>query len=265
MNKEIEAKINSSGNSFHFQVCNYIKNKTWNVEIGNYYTDFESNKSREIDIVTKKNKKISGEDFFVNLFIECKYCADDIVFWFDSKNIDKTKSLIMKDFIFNEDFDELNSGCLSNLDLFQCSEPDRKSIIRNHYIIQDDVAKLFTDGSNKLIYTSLNQVLNSLIFFTEYDRNSYHEISFPIILINSFDKFYDQNGKCLKNLSNFQIEVNYSYLSGKEKHPAKKYFLIDIVNFEKIDEFLLLLDKDISKTSESIECSLYRDDNSENN
>lgn len=262
MDKKIEEKIKNSGNNFHFQVCDYMKTKEWDVEIGNYYTDFESNKSREIDIVATKKQKISNEILYINLFVECKYCTDDIVFWFDEKNIDKTKKIIKEDFIFSEQFDDLNSGSLSNKDLLNYSDGDRKTNDRHHYVLKDYAVKLFTDGSNKLIYNSLNQVLNSLIFFTEYDGKNGYEINFPIILVNSFDKFYNQKGESLKDMSNFEIEVNYSYIP-RNKIPKKKFFIIDIVNFEKIEDYLLLLEKDKSKTYESIRCASYKNDNNQ--
>ena len=42
---------------------------------------------------------------------------------------------------------------------------------------------------------------------------------------------------------NFQLEVNYAYLDD-QKNNRTEYFLIDMVDFEKLDTFLSILESD---------------------
>ncbi len=42
---------------------------------------------------------------------------------------------------------------------------------------------------------------------------------------------------------NFQLEVNYVYLD-KDKTSINEYFLIDIVDFTRVDSFLKILEED---------------------
>jgi hypothetical protein len=43
---------------------------------------------------------------------------------------------------------------------------------------------------------------------------------------------------------NFQLEVNYAYMNS-EKNQRTEYFLIDIVNFTKLDSFLEVIETDV--------------------
>ena len=53
----------------------------------------------------------------------------------------------------------------------------------------------------------------------------------------------DQSEPCLIE-ENFQLEVNYAYMDFDKNH-RNEYFLIDIVDFSKIDSFLSEIDSDV--------------------
>ena len=90
---EVKSIIETSGNSFHCRVLNEMKSREWHTMISPYYLDEISNKPREIDLLAEKAFKY--ENYFndkygtvnVQLFIECKYIQQKVVFWFDNKNI----------------------------------------------------------------------------------------------------------------------------------------------------------------------------------
>ncbi len=44
---------------------------------------------------------------------------------------------------------------------------------------------------------------------------------------------------------NFQLEVNYAYKNYNQRN-INEYFLIDIVSFQLVDEFLNALEKDVT-------------------
>ena len=47
--------IEKSGNGFNIEVANYLKSLNWEVCVGQYYSDPVTGKSREVDILAKKN------------------------------------------------------------------------------------------------------------------------------------------------------------------------------------------------------------------
>lgn len=133
------------------------------------------------------------------------------------------------------------------------------------------VAKLFAgetgrDSENELMYKALNQCLNAMVsnrwgisIIPEDPRGNPDillTVEYPVILCNAFDNFYkvsvdDQSSP--ENISeNFQLEVNYAYLNGSKEH-QNDYFLIDVVSFEKLEEFLGWVESDYSSLGYMLE------------
>lgn len=248
---KIEELINSSGNTFHFKMLSHLKEMGWKVLIGPYYSDNYTNKPREIDIIAQKYLT-STLPFFdqdsvigINLFIECKYIKDEkTVFWFHEKDIVKTKALIARD---NFGFEGL-------------------STIRDHHYLHNNnylVAKLFDslrgkDKGQEAFYKAISQSLNALIYFRDTigyqaisseSRNIHiYEVEFPIILCNSFDNCYRVNNNgtpTYEKIDNiFQLEVNYAYMDQKGSGRSE-FFLIDVVDFESLNTYLALVQRDI--------------------
>ena len=91
---EIEKIVVESGNSFHCQVTNFLKEKGWQSLVSPYYMDGATNKPREIDLIAEKHWSRErdygrGESgaLIIKLFIECKYISQPTVFWFSDKDI----------------------------------------------------------------------------------------------------------------------------------------------------------------------------------
>ena len=74
-------------------------------------------------------------------------------------------------------------------------------------------------------------------------------VEMPTILCNSFADFYrveiDDPDQPKPIDDNFELEVNYAYLDD-QKNNKTEYFLIDIVDFEKLDGFLSILEADVA-------------------
>jgi hypothetical protein len=246
--EEIEAIVNESGNSFHCRVTNYLKAKGWSTLVSPYYMDGGTNKPREIDLVAEKHwvyddsftKKYGA--VIIKLFIECKYIPQPNVFWFSDKDTDAaTKWLV-------------SNTPLTDNNMFTK---------RHHYLASGSrVAKLFAsknkpNAENEVIYKALNQSLNAMVYLRGKEslipeiKNGRIPtlacIEMPVVLCNSFADFYRVEMESLNSPrsidENFQLEVNYAYLdiNGKQRND---YFLLDIVDFEKIDNYLNVLEAD---------------------
>ena len=251
--EEIKNLIKESGNNFHYQVVDFLRKRDWEVLVSPYYSDNITNKTREIDIIAEKPFDVldwAGDcvgTLNIKFFIECKYINKEIVFWFDSKNKEKAIERVIND--------------------TSLEHPRKNSIINSHHYLDSvEVAKLFHSNSNRnssldneIIYKAISQSLNSMIYhenagsiIPEQENkipNIKRTIKYPLILCNNFNKFYKVNSKESKGYSkinnNFQLEVDYVYLD-KDKNSKDKYFLIDVIDFDKLDLFLEELEtKDI--------------------
>lgn len=246
---ELKELMEKSGNSFHSRVVNLLRNLKWKVLVSPYYSDGFTDKPRELDIITGKDFDINAfigswlGTLNIRFFIECKYVNKKTIFWFDVKDKERSIERIMTD---------------SDLDHPQINV----SIQTHHYFIDTLVAKLFTTDKghgedNEIIGKAINQNLNAMIYYRyrsdvippEQDKrtNVLRNISYPLIVVNSFDNFYktdmsDENYEITPITEPFQIEVNYAYVD-KDKNSCNEYFLIDVVSFEKLPEFLSKLEE----------------------
>lgn len=252
VNLKIEEIINKSGNSFHCKVINYLKEKGWETLVSPYYMDGATNKPREIDLIAEKVFTNQGQRggspsaIVIKLFIECKYISQANVLWFSEKDHVSAKQWV----------DSNTSPLLEE------SFTDH----HHHYIDSGyrKVAKLFAGESkqnteNEVIYKALNQSLNAMVYLRGRgpSRKSREQIGvpyqilriieMPVILCDDFANFYRVDMEDLgdpKSIdANFQLEVNYAYIDQDKSHKAE-YFLIDIVAFDKLDNFLDVLKED---------------------
>lgn len=241
-----EEIIERSGNSFHSRVIELLREEKWKVLVSPYYSDNFTDKPREIDIIAEKLYPV--KDVFhtdtisyinVRLFIECKYVAHDTVFWFDDKDIERAIERTMQD---------------TGLD-----HPARNMTIeKHHYLSNVKVAKLVASDAkkneeNEAISKAINQNLNALVYYRNRSdlklvnvSNGSEEytlkgISYPLIVVNSFDKFHktlmtgENNPQPIK--APFQLEVNYAY-TDKNREGHNEYFLIDVVSIDTLEAFL---------------------------
>ena len=241
----VEEIIKKSGNSFHSRVVNKLRDEGWSVLVSPHYSDNFTDKPREIDIIAEKKFDVS--DFIydwlgtlnIRLVIECKYINNDIVFWFEGKNISRAVERIMRD-----------TGM---------ENPSRNiGIQKHHYYADTPVAKLSTSNKgsnedNEVISKAINQVLNATIYYRNHSnlkivetKDGYIDrvikrVPYPLIVVNSFDNFHSTSmsgdGKAKPITVPFALEVNYAY-TDKDRNSFNEYFLIDVVSFDKLSDFL---------------------------
>lgn len=234
--------ISNSGNNFHCKVNNFLRDYGWATQVSPYYLDASSNKAREIDLIAEQEFKYNynrGDRrnqgrVILRLFIECKYTENINVFWFDDQDSNSTKYLI-----------EEKTGINKNT----------YHVHNHHYInTENKIAKLFSssrsqNGENEPIYKALNQSLHAMVYLSDQpsiiknsSRVETKTIDLPIIVFNTFDRFYktdisDASNKKEKITDNFQLEVNYAY-TDQRGCAYNKYFIIDLVSIEKLSTFL---------------------------
>lgn len=246
--KEVQELVEKSGNSFHSRVVKLLRDEKWTVLVSPYYSDNFTDKPREIDIITERAFGVF--DFRewvgtlnVRLFIECKYINSKTVFWFDGKDKERAIERIMKD-----------TGL---------EHPDKNINIKQHHYFSDlPIAKLFTSEKsrgedNEIISKAINQNLNAMIYYRKRFKlippvkgmreNVLRYVPYPIIVVNSFKNFYrtdmsDASGAIEPITEPFQLEVNYAYIDN-EKNSKNEYFLIDVVSYDKLSEYLAMLEK----------------------
>ena len=245
---DIQELVEKSGNSFHSKVVSFLKEKGWSIMISPYYNDSISDKPREIDLLAEKAFPIKhpfGDHrgtILVRLFIECKYVPQATVFWFHDKDAPRARNLV------------LTTTPMRDNNTFTD---------KHHYLCTNPlVAKLFTSETkrgteNEIIYKALNQSLNAMVFFRRNKStiaapqrggaDNHLTINCPVILCNSFSRFYrvnmDADAPPVHIDGNFLLEVNYAYVDANQAS-KQEYFLIDVVEFSRFDEFLKCLQDD---------------------
>ena len=246
---EIEKIIFESGNSFHCRVERRFKELGWTTMTSPYYMDASTNKPREIDLVVEKAWPFSDGwrhiygTVNIKLFVECKYIPQPNVFWFSEKNTRAARNWVTSNTLL---------------------EKDNMYTDEHHYLSGNvSVAKLFASKNkpnteNEVIFKALNQSLNAMVYLRHSESiippsprgqpDCLARIEMPVIICNSFDSFYrtdmDSDGEYEKIDQNFQLEVNYAYM-GHGGIQVNDYFLIDIVDYGKLDTLMEELEKDV--------------------
>ena len=221
----IQGIINKSGHDFHLKISQILKEKGWKVQNSPHYNDPITNIAREIDIIAEKNYPVSEfgsgktEELIIRLFIECKYINKHIVFWFLEKDLDKAKILAKNNLILRDKEDcYLETG--GNV---------------HHYVQKKEVVKEFSSQDNsQILDKAQNQILNATLFFSKNQKSNSYTIDYPVIIVNSFDKFKKkiENKSDYEDMeNNFEMEVEYTYQNNPE------YFLIDIISEKTLDTF----------------------------
>lgn len=243
----VQEIIDKNGNSFHSRVVKLLREQKWTVIVSPYYSDNFTNKPREIDIIAEKKVDINKftHDSLgmlnIRLFVECKRINEgDTVFWFDIKDKNRAIERIMSD-----------TGMKYKNDNFD--------IKKHHYFSDIPVAKLFASEKNRgedneWMSKAINQNLNALVYYRNQtdlipenlNRPILWRLSYPIIVVNTFDHFFrinmaDDNDKVETIKEPFQLEVNYAYID-RNKKGCNEYFLIDVVSIDKLQNFLLMIE-----------------------
>lgn len=122
------------------------------------------------------------------------------------------------------------------------------------------------DAEHEPIYKALNQSLNAMVYHrnsvsiipetTSSQQNITHTIEYPLIVCNSFDKFFrteiDSNNDPVVINDNFQLEVNYAYMD-TNKEQKNEFFLIEVIDYNKLDDFLEVIKDDVGSILQVID------------
>jgi hypothetical protein len=200
-------------------------------------------KQRESDIISKKSYTVTTafrngpvENLLIRLFVQCKFVEPQVELYFVSKNLSAANELAKDNNVLrgSEDFSLRNTSVV----------PPQI----HHYVEENEVAKSWKCRPD-IIHDACQQALHSFLYFNHHLYEDPYTVDFPVIVVNSFDRFFrrDWKTKTLMPITeNFQIAVDYAYPefpSLNEKSIVKRYFLIDVVSFDRIDDFLEKLEE----------------------
>lgn len=221
--------------------------------------DGGTNKPREIDLIVEKHlmlnhkfgvRETRREAISVKLFMECKYITQPTVFWFSDKDLPSAREWVIRNTPLNRE--------------------ENMYTLQHHYLASNPrVAKLFATNKaqsgieNETIYKALNQSLNAAVYLRrrpsiirelkERGIDIKKTVEMPIILVNSFSNFFrvgmdnPEKAEAIGD-SFFQLEVNYAY-ANSEGSQRTEYFLIDVIDFTKLDAYFEVIDGDLTAIS----------------
>lgn len=245
---KIKTLVEDSGIILHNKATNILRNKNWPVLVSPYYHDSITDLVRETDLIAEKQMNSydraeqSSFQMNIQLFVECKYIKQEIVFWFDKINKNKAVENLEKEtglsILYNKYAADITTNELIHLQ-------------------NDDVAKLFSSNTNRedVVYKAMNQCLHAQIYyrtkgknyiiqpFNNHARSTSKVIQRPVIVCDNFEKLFkisfEDDGtyqtEVLKN--HFVLETNY----------RDDYFLIDVVDINYLEQFLLNLEEEAKK------------------
>jgi hypothetical protein len=239
--KTPEEIIRESGNSFQCKVATRFRDAGWNVTFSPYYVDNATDKARELDLVCERiyqfqDPYFGSMEYRIQLYVECKYINQPVVFWFDDRN------------------DKMTEGWVHRSTPFK-----RNNVYRfeHHYLKTEKVvAKLFSSGKGEEsdpIYKAVAQCLGGLI----HHRGQIPPpptlgkafVRYPVIVHSGGPYFHRTgvspgDGPATLLDSNFMLEVNYAFREpgGDSK---REYFLIDVVSVNSLDGFFRSLEHEV--------------------
>ncbi len=255
--KQVNKLIEDSGIITHYKVIDALRKNDWNLLISPYYYDNIANTIKEIDIVAEKSfGSVDGQfdesavQINVQLFLECKYIKQEIVFWFDDIDKDQAVSKL-----------ESETG----LDILYGKPGADITPEKFHYLSNEKVAKLFSTNTNRedIIYKAMSQCLHAKIYYDQWFNKPIYKqfknpartktkiLKYPVIICDNFNQLkeinfegdYKHGYKDIKDY--FQLELNYTYLDRDRTSARQDYFLIDVVDFNHLEEFLGGLEKEV--------------------
>ena len=246
MNDVVKQIARESGNAFHCRVANAFRDRGWTTMLSPYYIDTSTDKAREIDLLAEKAFPVHIEysrgpkSIRVRLYVECKYIAQHALFWFDERDDRRAFEWIYENTPFRR----------------------RNTFVNEHHHIKGikNVAKLYaTEGKrtedNDPIFRALNQCLNGFIhnrggewLHPARDNEEIHSLEYPVVVCSDFATFFQtdvRTGRDPEPINdNFLLEINYAFIdtAGTSR---RDYFLIDMVEFARLDAFLTAIDLEI--------------------
>jgi len=251
---KIEALLNRSGIPTHLKAINILRNSEWPFLVSPYYYDDFAKSAREIDIIAERIFE-NNDRFFdrnervtiaVQLFAECKFINQEILVWFDRFDKGKAVAQLEKETDLKIAYDKAGGYDISWEEF--------------HYLKFDRVAKLFSVNANNedVFYKAISQSLLAKRFYSSSNRlvlkrddrfeyqNITRTIRYPVILCDNFQNLLEVKSDSTYNTisSPFLLEVYYNF---DKDGTGGEYILIDVVEIDKFDTYLELLQVEIQK------------------
>lgn len=248
------AIVARSGNNFHAKVAQLFRLNEWGVILSPYYVDPATDKAREVDLVAEKIFHVKHrylEKFIgtlrLRLHVECKFIKHKTVFWFDGMDEGQAQGWINQNTLF---------------------KADDRIVEQHHYAssVVNQVAKLYAtedckDVESDPIFRALTQCLNGLInsrgvkpvIADVPHLPCLKSVEYPVIVCSNFDEQFFRtrvigDGGVERLTDNFHIEINYAYRGPTTVR--REYFLVDVVDFQRLAQFLAMLDTEMGHMAE---------------
>lgn len=237
MKNNIKEIIEESGHKLEDKTVSILEKNNWSCLHPSYYIDKITGKTREADIIAKKEFPIfdyknaentpKENKILIKLFIACKFIKDKVVFGFNKKDTVRAINLVKEQLSLNDEDLKRNESVLPF----------------HHYNKEKNVAKKSDQKGNRdVIYKAWEESINSFLYSPlEDDEREYKgTYKFPIVIVNNFNNFYKRDDKSkdkyLKKENNFQFEIYYAIPT--KDNSVRKYFLIDFISVDKLENFL---------------------------
>ncbi len=228
--------IAKSGHDLNFKVKDFLQSKGWEIEMSPHYVDVVTGKTREFDIIAKKEFKVYAfshnpvGSILIKLFIECKYIKDTTVAWFTPKDFGKVKKIAMDNHLLRHKEDIL------------LGTPNQSTDKLHHYLASNEAVTLVDKaGQYDPIGEAKYGTLHALIYFSENFNNGSHVINFPLIVIDSYRNLFRREGDDDPNptpiTDSFQLEVDYSYPQ-QNNQTTRKDFLVDVTSYGDLGKYV---------------------------
>jgi hypothetical protein len=256
MTKQDKTLFEKSGMITHLKTVDRLREKGWSVNISSYYYDNAADLLKEIDIIAEKQfysstRHDSSVQLNVQLFMECKYVNQEIIFWFDSINREKAADKLERDTELRIETVQRGGGDIAGSDF--------------HYLKSDRVAKLFSSNANRedVVYKAISQCLRAQVYYQQWAAgpisNSFSDsqrvltkiIRYPVVVCGNFanmkevqrdsgaDKFSTKN-----IADSFLLETNYVYFNKAKTNAQDDYFLIDFIAIDSLKSYLMILENE---------------------
>lgn len=241
MNDKIKEWLEKQGYPLEMRVAKELTNFGFESYQSHYYTDPETEKQREIDVIG--NCRASNGTNIVNfqLIIECKNNQDKP--WVAFSNLENELSRNV--YINQRPACRIGVKYLDYISKIQGL--DTSELFRQPSRLAYNVTQAFESNSDK-VYSALMSVVNAIKYRrervnSETTFNNLCEIYFPIIVVGGklFDCFLDENNE------NCVTEVEHKYLLWRSKVLNTPNVIIEITTLESFKRRLPIFKSDFDK------------------
>jgi len=253
--KDIKKFLIQTGFPFEMKMAKILENKDYSVQVGKFFTDLEDDKKREIDVIA--SKKIN--DINVHLIIECKQSLKDAwIFLSPEKNPGRYWNHIK--YVPEIDFNHKKKA-FDKIHVFNTKIPLTRNFITFNGKKKSDPTHI-KDAIQKVIKANIAYVATfrgtrkrNLFFPIILFSGSMFVVSYPGYLKAGRENHIQYSLKF--EAPNYIRTSTYSVGVVKEVEEERKeeikraysdlgaYFLIDLVNESKINNYLKLIEKEV--------------------